>query len=82
MSTSPRWEKASAQPAPFVAGSEALIEFLIQRARTWVFSTAPPPAIAAAARAALRIIRSEPEHQARLHANIARFRRGIDGLGR
>ncbi len=65
----------------FVAGSEALIEFLIQRARTWVFSTAPPPAIAAAARAALRIIRSEPEHQARLHANIARFRRGITALG-
>ena len=65
----------------FVAGSDALIEFLIQRARTWVFSTAPPPAIAAAARQALHIIRSEPEHQARLHANIARFRRGITSLG-
>ncbi len=65
----------------FVAGSDALIEFLIQRARTWVFSTAPPPAIAAAARQALQIIRSEPEHQARLHANIARFRRGIEALG-
>jgi 8-amino-7-oxononanoate synthase len=65
----------------FVAGSEALIEFLIQRARTWVFSTAPPPAIAAAARAALRIIRDEPGHQARLAANIARFRKGIAALG-
>lgn len=65
----------------FVAGSEALIEFLIQRARTWVFSTAPPPAIAAAARAALAIIRSEPEHQAQLTRNIARFRAGIAALG-
>lgn len=65
----------------FVAGSEALIEFLIQRARTWVFSTAPPPAIAAAARAALAIIRSEPEHQAQLARNIARFRAGISALG-
>ncbi len=65
----------------FVAGSEALIEFLIQRARTWVFSTAPPPAIAAAARAALAIIRAEPEHQARLACNIARFRAGIGALG-
>ena len=65
----------------FVAGSEALIEFLIQRARTWVFSTAPPPAIAAAARAALGIIRAEPWHQARLADNIARFRRGIAALG-
>ncbi|MGH8506813.1 MAG: aminotransferase class I/II-fold pyridoxal phosphate-dependent enzyme, partial [Stenotrophobium sp.] len=34
----------------FVAGSENLIEYLIQRARSWIFSTAPPPAIAAAAR--------------------------------
>lgn len=65
----------------FVAGSEALIEFLIQRARTWVFSTAPPPAIAAAARAALAIVRSEPEHQAQLARNIARFRAGIAALG-
>lgn len=65
----------------FVAGSEALIEFLIQRARTWVFSTAPPPAIAAAARAALAIIRTEPEHQAQLARNIARFRTGISALG-
>ncbi|MDB5986706.1 MAG: bioF [Nevskia sp.] len=60
----------------FVAGSEALIETLIQRARSWVFSTAPPPAIAAAARAALRIVRSEPERRQQLFANIAQLRAG------
>ena len=65
----------------FVTGSETLIEFLIQRARSWVFSTAPPPAIAAAARAALGILRAEPERRARLHANIGRFRRGAVRLG-
>lgn len=65
----------------FVAGSEALIEFLIQRARTWVFSTAPPPAMAAAARRALRILREEPEHRHRLAANIARLRAGAAQLG-
>ncbi len=59
-----------------VAGSETLIEYLIQRARSWVFSTAPPPALAAAARESLRILRGEPEHRARLIANMARF---IDG---
>ncbi|CAN0306777.1 unnamed protein product, partial [Chrysoparadoxa australica] len=37
----------------FVAGDEALIEYLIQRARTLVFSTAPPPAVAAAGYAGL-----------------------------
>lgn len=65
----------------FVAGSQALIEYLIQRARSFVFSTAPPPAIAAAALEALGIIRSEPERRARLHANIARFSRGARQLG-
>jgi 8-amino-7-oxononanoate synthase len=60
----------------FVAGSETLIEYLVQKARTWVFSTAPPPAVAAAARAALRIVRDEPELRARLHANMQRF---VDG---
>ena len=65
----------------FVAGSESLIEYLIQRARSFVFSTAPPPAIAAAALEALRIVRAEPERRARLRANIARFVRGAAQLG-
>ena len=65
----------------FVAGSEDLIEYLIQRARSWVFSTAPPPAIAAAARAALRIVREEPQRQQQLHDNIALFRAGAAQLG-
>ncbi|TXG98033.1 MAG: 8-amino-7-oxononanoate synthase [Nevskiaceae bacterium] len=64
----------------FVAGSENLIEYLIQRARSWVFSTAPPPAIAAAARAALRIVQAEPERRAQLFANIRRLREGAAQL--
>lgn len=65
----------------FVAGSETVIEYLIQRARSWVFSTAPPPAIAAAAREALRIVVAEPERRARLQANVARLERGAEQLG-
>lgn len=65
----------------FVAGSATLIEYLIQRARTWVFSTAPPPALAAAARAALAILRQEPERVARLNANIAQFVQGAAQRG-
>jgi 8-amino-7-oxononanoate synthase len=65
----------------FVAGSADLIEYLVQRARSWVFSTAPPPAIAAAAREGLRILRSEPGLRARLFENIARFQRGAAQLG-
>ena len=73
--------KALGCAGAFVAGSESLIEFLIQRARSWVFSTAPPPAIAAAAREALRIAQSEPERRAKLFDNIASFRDGAAQLG-
>jgi len=65
----------------FVAGSETLIEYLIQRARTSVFSTAPPPALAAAARAALRILQAEPERRERLFENVRHFRHGAEQLG-
>lgn len=65
----------------FVAGSEALVEYLVQRARSWVFSTAPPPAVAAAALAALAILRDEPQRRARLHANIAHFRAAAAARG-
>ncbi len=65
----------------FVAGSASLIEYLVQRARSWVFSTAPPPAVAAAAREGLRILRAEPALRARLFENIERFRRGAARIG-
>lgn len=65
----------------FVAGSDDLIEFMIQRARSWIFSTAPPPAVAAAARAGLRCIATEPERRARLFQNIEQFRKGAEQLG-
>ena len=73
--------KALGVSGAFVAGSEALVEYLIQRARTWVFSTAPPPALAAAARESLRIVQAEPERRARLLAAVARFRAGAAQLG-
>ena len=64
-----------------VAGSEALIETLIQSARTYVYTTAPPPAVAAAARAALALLGEEPWRRDRLRANITRFRAGAASLG-
>ena len=73
--------KAAGCAGAFVAGSEALIEFLIQRARTWVFSTAPPPALAAAGLAALKILSQEPEHRQRLHQNINYLREGARQRG-
>lgn len=60
----------------FVAGSHALIDGLTQFARTFVYSTALPPALAAAACKAVRIARAEDWRREKLHALIARFRVG------
>ena len=58
----------------FVAGSEQLIELLIQRARTYVYTTALPPAVAAATRESLLIVQAEPWRRERALAHAARFR--------
>lgn len=65
----------------FVAGSAELVDYLVQKARTYVYTTAPPPAVAAAARAALGIIRDEPGRRQRLQALVSRFRAGAAQLG-
>lgn len=46
-----------------------------------MYTTAQPPAVASATLKALEIVRSEPEHRARLNANIATFRREAQRLG-
>jgi len=65
----------------FVAGRANLIELLLNEARSFVFTTALPPAIVAAARAALELSRSEPWRRERLAANAARLYRGLLDLG-
>jgi 8-amino-7-oxononanoate synthase len=51
--------KALGTAGGFISGSKTLIEFLINRARSFIFSTAPPPPIAAAATAAIRFVQSD-----------------------
>jgi 8-amino-7-oxononanoate synthase len=65
----------------FVAGSEALVETLIQEARTYVYTTAPPPAVAEATRAALRLVQQQDWRRDRLQALVSRFRDGAAQLG-
>jgi 8-amino-7-oxononanoate synthase len=73
--------KALGVAGAFVAGSENAIEYLIQRARTFIFSTAAPPAIAAALEASLETIEREPERRQRLltRAGDLRARLGLAG---
>jgi 8-amino-7-oxononanoate synthase len=65
----------------FVAGDRDAVELLVQRARTYIYTTALPPAVASATRVALRIAAADDSRRARLHANIARFRAGAGQLG-
>ncbi|HEV7633727.1 MAG TPA: 8-amino-7-oxononanoate synthase [Steroidobacteraceae bacterium] len=59
----------------FVAGERALIEVIMQRARSYIFTTALPPAVAAAARMSLRLADEEGWRRTRLQDNVLRFRR-------
>ncbi len=65
----------------FVAGGDDLIETLIQRARSYIYTTALPPAVAEATRVSLALARREPWRRERLRTLVARFRRGAAELG-
>jgi 8-amino-7-oxononanoate synthase len=65
----------------FVAGSEDLIEYLIQRARSYVYTTALPPALAHATLASLRLLQEEDWRREHLQNLITRFRHGAEQLG-
>jgi 8-amino-7-oxononanoate synthase len=73
--------KALGCAGAFVAGSHALVEGLTQFARTFVYTTAMPPALAAAACEAVHIARREDWRREKLRALIARFRSGAMELG-
>lgn len=65
----------------FIAGNAELIEYLIQRARPYIYTTALPPAVAEATRAGLRIVQDESWRRDELRARVAQFRSGAGRLG-
>jgi 8-amino-7-oxononanoate synthase len=65
----------------FVAGSHNLIETLIQQARSYIYTTATPPAVAEATLASLKLVRREEWRREHLRALIKRFRTGAEQLG-
>jgi len=65
----------------FVAGDADLIELLIQKSRTYIYTTALPPAVAAATRTALRVSEAESWRREKVRALARRLRRGLHELG-
>jgi 8-amino-7-oxononanoate synthase len=73
--------KALGSYGAYVAGSRTLIDFLINRARSFVFTTGLPPASAAAASAAIDLVEAEPERIKRLWDNGCYLRQRLVELG-
>lgn len=73
--------KAFGTAGAFVAGSEALIETLIQQSRTWIFTTALPAAVAEATRVSLKILEKESWRRERLGELVEKFRKSAISQG-
>lgn len=73
--------KALGAAGAYVAGSASLIDYLVNTARSFLYSTASPPATAAAAQAALTVLRAEPARLDRLWANRAYLHQALHAMG-
>jgi 8-amino-7-oxononanoate synthase len=69
--------KAFGTCGAFVAGDADLIEFLVQKSRTYIYTTALPPAVAAATRMAMAIAEEEPWRRERVMAHARRVHRAL-----
>jgi 8-amino-7-oxononanoate synthase len=69
--------KAAGVAGAFIAGDEPLVEWLLQKARSYIFATAAPPLLAFALRAGLRLIEAEDHRREHLHSLVARLREGL-----
>ncbi|HTT93141.1 MAG TPA: 8-amino-7-oxononanoate synthase [Solirubrobacterales bacterium] len=73
--------KALGSYGAYVCASAETVDYLVNRARSFVFSTAPPPPAVGAARAALDVLEAEPERVERLAANARVLREALAAEG-
>lgn len=69
--------KAAGVAGAFIAGQPAMVEWVMQKARTYMFATAAPAVVAESLRAALRVMHAEPERRAHLAALRQCLREGV-----
>jgi 7-keto-8-aminopelargonate synthetase-like enzyme len=75
------FSKSMASVGGFIAGDAVVIDYIKHRARSMIFSAAPPPASVAAALATVEIMEKEPERRERLWANTRFFAEGLRAQG-
>jgi 8-amino-7-oxononanoate synthase len=73
--------KAAGVAGAFVAGATEVVETVLQRARTYIYTTAGPALVAAAAEASLELIREEEWRRERLRGLVAALKRALEGAG-
>ena len=73
--------KALGAAGAVVCAARPVVDLLVNRARAFIYTTGLPPAVAAAALAAVDIVQHEPERRAAMTRNAARLRAGLSGLG-
>ncbi len=73
--------KAFACLGGYVAGKQELKDYLIQRARSFIFTTSHPPAVVAACMESIKIVQDEPQHLKNLWKNTKYFKEKLMGLG-
>ncbi len=73
--------KALGTSGAYVVGPESVIRYLVNRSRPFIYTTAPPPATAAASLAAIAVLQAEPARRSRLWENRQYFYAGLQELG-
>ncbi|MDH3976189.1 MAG: 8-amino-7-oxononanoate synthase [Deltaproteobacteria bacterium] len=73
--------KALGSYGAYIAGARSMIDYIMNRSRSFIYSTALPPSTAAATLAAIDIVDQEPQRREKLHKNAAFMKKGLDSLG-
>jgi len=75
------FSKAFGVVGGYIAGSRDLINYALNKSRTWLLSSSHPASVAASCQASLEVVQSEPEHLRNLWSNTRYFKEGLKNLG-
>ena len=75
------FSKAYGTVGGHISGSEELVKFALNKSRTWLLSSSPPPSVVASTIAAIDVLEKEPQHVKDLWTNTRYFKKAVEDLG-